>query len=239
MITGELGSASPPQGSKMKKILIAGNAVTADIINQYLISDNRYSLVGLCVDDDFVFKNGIFGSKTLALSKVTQNFSPDSHSVIMAMGYGSLNKHRERMFYKLKEMGYEIETYIHPDAKIYSREEIGEGSVVLGNAVIEPHVKVGVNTMVWCNSTLAHHSSVGDHCWIASGAVISGQAVIRNNVFVGVNATIVNKVEVADHCVIGAGALISKCTKPSTVHLMRSAEQLRFTAQEYEKHFGI
>ena len=105
--------------------------------------------------------------------------------------------------------------------------------------MLEPHAKLGADTLVWCNTTLAHHSEVGDHCWIASGSVISGHAVVKNNVFLGVNATVVNKVIVGEFCIIGGGALITKSTKASTVHLARSAEELRFTSEDYDKHFGI
>ena len=105
--------------------------------------------------------------------------------------------------------------------------------------MLEPHVKLGENTMVWCNATLAHHSDVGDHCWIASGAVLSGKAIVSRNTFVGVNATVVNDVVVGEYNVIGGGALITKSTKPSSVHLARSGEELRFSSQDYVKHFGV
>lgn len=223
----------------MKKVVLAGNSITADILNAYLRMDSRYVVVALTVDDEYVDQNSIEGLETIPLSQLPGRLTVDECVIIMAMGYNGLNQHRANMFHRLRALGYTIETYIHPDAKIYTTHPIGEGSIVLGNSVLEPHAKLGANSVVWCNTTLAHHSEVGDHCWIASGTVISGQAVIRNNVFIGVNATIVNKVEVAEFCIIGGGALITKCAKPSTVHLMRSAEELRFSAQDYDMHFGI
>ena len=93
--------------------------------------------------------------------------------------------------------------------------------------------------MIWCNVTVAHHSVVGDHCWVASGAVIAGQAEVGRNSFVGVNATVVNRVVVGEYNIVGAGALISRSTKPSSVHLARSAEEVRFSSQDYVKHFGF
>jgi UDP-3-O-[3-hydroxymyristoyl] glucosamine N-acyltransferase len=143
------------------------------------------------------------------------------------------------MFLRLKEMGYHIETYIHPDARIYTEHPIGDGCVILPSAVIEPHVRLGANTMVWCNVTLAHHSYVADHCWVASGAVISGHAGIQRNSFIGVNATIVNEVVISEYNIIGGGALITKTTRPSTVHLARSGEEVRFSSHDYAKYFGV
>jgi carbonic anhydrase/acetyltransferase-like protein (isoleucine patch superfamily) len=92
--------------------------------------------------------------------------------------------------------------------------------------------------MIWCNVTLAHHSHVEKHCWVASGAVISGQAHISRNAFLGVNSTIVNEITIGEFNIVGAAAMISKNTKPSTVHLSRSAEQFRYSSDEYVKFFG-
>lgn len=223
----------------MKKILVAGNAITAEILCAYLGRDARYEVVGLTVDDEFVAKGGIGGYRTVGLSGVANIFAPDTHRVIMAMGYSDLNRIRETMFARLKAMGYSVETYIHPDARVYTDLPLGEGSVVLPGAVIEPHVQVGANTMVWSNVTVAHHSSVGDHCWLGAGTVISGQAKVLRNTFLGVNCTVVNDVTVGEFNIIGAAAMISRDTKPHSVHLARSAEPFRYSSEDYVKHFGI
>lgn len=223
----------------MKKIVLAGNAITADILNCYLTQDDRYQVIGLTVDDEFILQGGIQGLDSIALSQLGNVYDQQDCAVIMAMGYNDINRSRESMFHRIKEMGFCIETYIHPDAKVYTRLPLGEGCVILPSAVIEPHVRLGANSMVWANTTLAHHSSVAENCWIASGAVISGQAEVGRNTFIGVNATIVNKIVVGEYSIIGAGALITKNTKVSSVHLARSGEELRYSSQDYVKYFGI
>lgn len=223
----------------MKKIILAGNAVTAEILNSYLLQDMRYEVVGVTVDTEFLAQGSLTEYRAVDLSEVKNTFSPDTHRVIMAMGYNDLNRTREDFFFRLKALGYGIEVYIHPDAKVYTDEPFGEGSVVLPGAVIEPCARVGANTMVWSNVTMAHHSSVGDHCWIAAGSVVSGQAKVLRNTFLGVNSTVVNAITIGEFNVIGAGAMISRDTKPSSVHLARSAEPFRFSSEDYVKHFGI
>jgi len=223
----------------LKNVILAGNAITADILYGYIGRDDRYRVLALTVDDDFVTEGGIEGLRSIAMSDVAGIHGTKDCGVIMAMGYNDLNRSRESMFHRLKEMGYSIETYIHPDAGVYTDLPLGEGCVVLPSAVIEPHVRLGANSMVWCNATLAHHCSVAENCWIASGAVISGQAKIQRNTFVGVNATVVNKVEIGEYNIIGGGALITKCTKGSGVYLARSGEQHRFSSQDYAKYTGV
>lgn len=223
----------------MNKIILAGNAITASIISDYLAQDDRYQILAATVDDDYLEKGCISHLETIPLSALRETHDPQYCQIIMAMGYNDINRSRESMFQRLKEMGYSIETYIHPDAKIYTQIPLGEGSVILPSAVIEPHVSVGCNSMIWANVTLAHHSKIEEHCWIASGAVISGQAIVRRNTFIGVNATVVNDVLVDEYNIIGAGALITKNTKASSVHLARSGEELRYCAQDYVRYFGV
>jgi sugar O-acyltransferase (sialic acid O-acetyltransferase NeuD family) len=143
------------------------------------------------------------------------------------------------MFVRLKQAGYAIETFVHPSAYVSSHAIVGEGCLILPGAVVEPRVTVGANSVVWSNVTLAHDCQVADHCWIAAGTVVSGRARIHRNAFVGVNATIVNDVTVGEYSLIGAAAFISRSTKPHSVHLARSAEPLRFSAEEYARHFKV
>lgn len=222
-----------------RRIVLAGNAITAQILHSYLAADRRYEVVGLTVDDDFIATGRLAGVRAVPLSKLTQEFDAAGFRIVMAIGYDNLNRVRESVFTRLKAMGYTFETYVHPDAHVHNGEPLGEGSVVLPGAVIEPHATVGANAMIWSNVTLAHHSSVGAHCWIAAGTVISGQATVLRNTFVGVHATIVNDITVGEYNIVGASALVSKNTKPNTVHLARSAEPLRYSADDYVKYFKV
>ena len=225
-------------GETVKNVIFAGNAATASILGSYMETDPRYKVVGAVVDDAYMPQAPSDGGPCVALSQVTHHFPPESVSVIMAISHSNLNRSRQAMFDRLKELGYQIETYVHPQAMVHTRHPLGEGSLVLPGAVIEPYVQVGVNTVIWSNSILAHHSQVGDHCWIASGAVISGNARIERHCFIGINATIVNEIVIGELNFIGSAALITKATKPNKVYLARSAEEWRYSAEDYIKFFG-
>ena len=43
-------------GSPTGPVILAGNAITAEILKSYLASDDRYQVVGLTVDDEYVDK---------------------------------------------------------------------------------------------------------------------------------------------------------------------------------------
>ncbi len=221
----------------MTRVILIGNSITASILYEYLRQDDRYEVCGLAVDDVFAAGGSIAELPCVGLSQLRETFPPGAYRAIIAVGYAELNRVRESLFQRLKALGYGVETYVHRDAKIYTQHPLGEGCIVLPSAILEPHVRLGANTMVWCNATLAHHSTVAEHCWIATGCVIAGQARVMRNSFLGVNSTIVNEVTVEEFNIVGAGALISKNTKAQAVHLARSAEPFRYSADEYTKYF--
>ena len=222
-----------------RKIILAGNSITADILAGYLSADADHEPVAVCVDAAFVDSGTVENLPCVATSELQDRFDPIDHGIVMAMGYNDLNTVRERMFNTLRDAGFTIEKWIHPEAHVHDPDAIGEGSVVLPGAVIEPGASVGANTMIWSNVTIGHHAKVEDHCWIAAGTVIAGNARVGRNSFIGVNATVVNEKTVGEYNIVGAGALISRDTRDNSVHLARSAEPLRFSSQDYLKHFGV
>lgn len=223
----------------MQNIILAGNAVTAHILHAYLEDDARYKIVACVVDDAYVESGNFSAVPCVGLSAVAEKFAPVETRVIMAMGYDQVNAVRQSMFERLKALGYDMETYIHPKANVFTKNPLGEGSLIMPGALIEPGAVVGANCLIWGNVVVAHDAVVEDHCWLAAGAVVSGMAKVGRASFVGVNATIANKVEVGERNIVGGAAFISKCTKANAVHLARSGEPFRCTAEEYAKYFGV
>lgn len=223
----------------MHKIVIIGNTTGAEILYGYLQNDIRYKVMAFSVGAPYITEPSLCGLDVVPLAELTRLYPADQVNVLLGVGYSGLNTVRSELFHRVKSLGYQIETYIHPTASILTDSPIGEGSVILASSVIEPFAEIGRNSYVWCNCTIAHHARIGDHAWIASNTIISGQAEIGDRTFVGVGAVVANKVRVAEDNLIGGGAFISRDTRPNEVWLARSAEKHRFEAQAYAGHFLV
>lgn len=221
----------------IQKLVMIGNAITTEILHRYIRDDARYEVCCFSVDREYIKETTMLGLDVVPLEELGERYPAGEYKAVIAMGYSDVNRNRAAKFDALKAMGYDILTYVHPDAKIYNDHAIGEGSLILPNSVVEPFAVIGKNSFVWANCTVAHHSRVGDHCWIASGSVVSGDAQIGSFTFLGVNTTVVNQVRVGELNVIGANAMISGHTKDNEVHLARSAEKHRFAATDYAKFY--
>jgi sugar O-acyltransferase (sialic acid O-acetyltransferase NeuD family) len=222
----------------MQPTIIVGNSITAEILYDLIKDDNRYQIEAFSVDEEFITEKKFLGLDVIPLEKLAFLYNTSTFKIIVAVGYGNINKNREMLFHRVSNFGFEPITYVHNDAKVFSKE-IGKGSIIMPGAVIEPYTKIGANAVIWSNCTIAHHAVIEENCWIASGTVVSGEAKIGRNTFIGVNSTIVNKVIVSEYNIIGANTLISKNTKPNEVYLARSGEKLRLNSQEYTKFYGL
>ncbi len=216
----------------MRKTVIIGNAISAELLYEYLRQDGRYQIEAFSVDAPYIKEESLFERPVIDLANLKEQYPPRGYGVLMGIGYGDLNRTRERIFTRLKAMGYAIETYIHPDAKVYS-PRIGEGSILMPNSFIDVHAQIGANTVVWGNCTVAHHAKVGPNCWLASGCVLSAGVEIGTNSFIGVSATIVNNITVGNHNIIGAGSLVVKNTANFKVYVSRQTEEFRLGAEDY------
>lgn len=223
----------------MTNIIFAGNAVTAQILYGYLRNDQRYNVLGCVVDDAFVDSHQVAELPCVAISGLQERFPARDCRVVMAMGYTSVNGARRDMFERLRGLGYEMETYVHPQAMVHTANPLGAGTVILPGALVEPGAAIGCDCFLWGNVVVAHDAVVGDHAWVAAGAVISGMAHVGAGCFVGVNATIANKVQVEAGSIIGGGAFITRKVRPGSVMLARSAEPFRCSAGEYARFFGM
>jgi len=222
----------------MESVIIIGNSITAEVLYSLIRSDERYNVECFAVDNEFITEDKFQGLRVVDIEDIPNLFDKSKIKIILAVGYSNINQNREAIYKKIIDLDFEIETYIHHDAKVHSKD-IGRGCVFLPGAIVDPCCTIGENTVIWSNVICAHHSIIGDNCWIASGSILSGEVKVGNNTFIGVGAVIVNKVVLGAYNIIGAGALITKNTNENEVYLTKAGEKIPFNSNEYAKVYGF
>lgn len=125
-------------------------------------------------------------------------------------------KIRERLVNSMQSVKWY--TAIHPKAIISPYDtSIGEGSVVLPGAVIDPGATIGKHSLINCNAVVAHDCIIGDFCHISVGTNLAGFVNVGNRSWVGIGASVSNNLSICEDCMIGAGAVVVKdLTEPGT-----------------------
>jgi len=108
-------------------------------------------------------------------------------------------------------------TLIHPSAQIAAGVTLGEGTVVMAGAIVNPCACVGVHCIINTGAIVEHDNIIEDYAHISPRAALGGTVRIGIATHVGIGATIKNNISICDHCVVGAGAVVVKdITIPGT-----------------------
>lgn len=111
-----------------------------------------------------------------------------------------------------KEMaGVRWHTAIHPTAVISKLDVIiGEGTVVMANAVINPGASIGRHCIVNTAAVVEHDNIIEDYVHISVGAKLAGVVTVGKSTWIGVGAVVKNATAICENCMIGAGAVVVK-----------------------------
>ena len=127
-----------------------------------------------------------------------------------AMGIGHVGKPsiRNRVFLIAKELGYVFPVIIHPTACLAGVVQIGDGSIVCAQSVINPEAQIGQLCIINTAAVVEHEVVIEDGVHIAPHATILGEACIGENTFIGANSVILQGVHIGSNCIIGAGSVV-------------------------------
>lgn len=114
--------------------------------------------------------------------------------------------------------GAKFHTAIHPSAVISPLDtRIGEGTVVMANAVINPGAGIGAHCIINTGAIVEHDNRIGDYAHISVGAKLAGTVTVGERSWIGVGAVVSNNRTVCADCMVGAGAVVvSDLTEPGT-----------------------
>ncbi|NWJ39797.1 MAG: acetyltransferase [Geothrix sp.] len=133
--------------------------------------------------------------------------APPASSALIVLGLGEPSL-REKVAQVYASKGFRFATLIHPSAIIGPACSVGEGSVLMAQAVLETHVKVGEHALLNVGSSIAHNGSLGACCSLGPGVRLAGWVTLGNRCDLGVGSCVRPRVTLGPDTRVGAGAAI-------------------------------
>jgi len=153
---------------------------------------------------------------------------------LVAVGHNEIRRRCVAMLCaKMPELRFA--TAIHPAATVAADVEIGEGTVVMAGAVINPGCRIGRHCIVNTGACLDHESTMGDFSSLAPGVVTGGNVLIGEGAAIGLGASIIHGISIGRETVIGAGAVVVKDI-PANVVAMGVPTRVTRKRQSGEKY---
>lgn len=189
--------------SKPNLILIgAGGHAHAciDVIEQH----GQYSIAGLVGMQDEMHSRHL-GYSVIATDGDLLQLAEEYQYAFISVGQIQSPANRIRLYRQATDLGFKIPNIIAPTAYISRHSSIGNGTIVMHEAVVNAGVNVGINCIINTRALLEHDARVEDHSHISTGAILNGEVKIGAGSFVGSGCIIKEGVSLGKGCVIGMG----------------------------------
>jgi sugar O-acyltransferase (sialic acid O-acetyltransferase NeuD family) len=116
---------------------------------------------------------------------------------------------RMKLYEQLTLLGFNLPSIISPRAYVSKYSVIGDGSIIMHDALINAQAEIGINCIINTKALIEHDSKIGSHCHISTGAIINGGVVVGNGAFVGSNAIVRESAQINENFFVRSGSLFS------------------------------
>lgn len=161
---------------------------------------NRFRKFTISVFDDDLNKQ----NKILCGIKI---FVPTEHT-ISGKGVIAIGRNIDRLKISNRFNQIEWTSIIHPWSFVSDNLDIGEGTVIMAGAIIQPGAKIGRHCIINTGACIDHDCVIDDYVHIAPGVALAGGVKVGEGTLIGVGTSIVPNVTVGKWATIGAGSAV-------------------------------
>lgn len=116
-----------------------------------------------------------------------------------------INLHR-----KILAAGGKLATVVSSLAHVSTYAQLGEGTVVMHQAVVNADAKIGKGCIINTFSNIEHDTIIEDFCHISTGAMVNGNCIVGTKTFLGSQSVMANGTSIVAGCIIAAGSMVRK-----------------------------
>ena len=191
----------------MKNLILIGAGGHAKSCIDVIESQGEYNIVGLI---DFKEKVGesLLGYPIIDCDENLPKHIIETNYFLITLGQIKSAQRRKEIYEYAKSFGAKFATVISPRAYVSKYAKIGEGTIIMHDALLNAGVELGENCIVNTKALLEHDVKVSNHCHISTGTILNGDVKVKDESFVGSNSTIVQGVEIPEKSFIKAGSLV-------------------------------
>ena len=149
-----------------------------------------------------------------------EDISDFVHEVLFLVTVGQIKNAslRINLHHKIVNAGGKLATVIASTAHVSKYAKIGEGTVVMHQAMVNADAVIGKSCIINTFANIEHDVVIEDYCHISTGAIINGNCKIGRGTFFGSQSVMVNGLEIAEECIIGAGSTVRKELKQKGIY---------------------
>ena len=98
----------------------------------------------------------------------------------------------------------------HPSAILSENIKLGNGTVILHNAVVQTGTQIGNYVIINTGATVDHDCTLDGFVHVAPNATLCGGITVGEGTLIGAGSVVIPNIKIGKWCVIGAGAVVVK-----------------------------
>ncbi len=151
---------------------------------------------------DFILDDNPKVDEIFGIPVKQNNNQISNEKCIISIGNNAIRK-------KISEnYAFEYQIAIHSKATISEFSQIGEGTVIMANAVINPDVKIGKHCIINTSAVVEHDCNISDFVHISPNASLAGNVEVGEGTHIGIGASVIQGIKIGKWATVGAGAVI-------------------------------
>lgn len=188
------------------KIIIIGAGGQARIVYE-ILSYNRNVEVIAFIDnvvpkkEEYIMGIPVMGDHAV----IPEMMKNGVRGAIIAVGN---NQIRAAHYEKLKKMGMEMVSAIHPNSIIAPSVRTGDGVTIAIGAIISTGGVIGNNVIINTGATIDHEDNIEDHVHIGPGCSLAGRVTVKRGAFIGIGSVVKEYLKIGENSTIGAGSVV-------------------------------
>ena len=202
-----------------KSVVIIGASGHGKVIADIIVNSGD-KVLGFLDDADDVQGKKIIGFPVLG--KIADYDNYKDCEFVIAIGNPYV---REKISNELPVKWY---TAIHPTAVISSLDvEIGEGTVIMANAVVNPSARIGKHCIINTGAIVEHDNILEDYVHLSPNVTLAGIVKVGKSTHIGAGSCTKQVINIASDCIIGAGSVIVKDITESGTYVGSPARRIK------------
>lgn len=191
----------------MKRIVLIGGGGHSKVVIDIIKSNYEFEIVGI-TDENFQVKE-VCNIPVLGDDSILEElFDKGVEYAFICIGISKNFDLRNKLYEKIKNIGFKIPTLIHRQAIVSPYAKIGQGTCVMAGAIINSYAQIGENSVINTGAIIEHDCIIGDNTFISPGAILGGNVIIKKNSFIGMGSKIIEGKIIGNNVIVGAGAVV-------------------------------
>ena len=191
----------------MKEILLIGGGGHCKSVIDVIEQEGQFQIVGI-IDKAELFRTDVLGYPVIGSDLDLESLAKKHSYALVTIGQIKSPEPRVRLFDLAKKAGFTLPSIFSPRAYISKHAFIGDGTVVMHDALINANASIGDNCIINSKALIEHDSRVYNHCHISTNTTINGGVIIESGCFIGSGAVIRESITIKKNSFVKAGSLI-------------------------------